>query len=128
MRAMAQTRKRRRSKHRGNAAGMVESRGRTGRPPAAGEKRGRVREAAAARRQNRMATPPTWRSAFNRAVIATIFFGALVILLFGRNIAQGVILAALMLVIYVPLTYYTDLWIHRRWLRKQGAPKEGSAG
>ena len=28
---MAQTRKRRQTKHRGNAAGMVESRGRTGR-------------------------------------------------------------------------------------------------
>ncbi len=115
---MAQTRKRRRTKHRGNAAGMVESRGRTGRPPAAGEKRGSVKEDAAARRRNRMEQPPTWRSAFNRAVIATVFFAALVVLLFGRPIGEAVLLAAFMLLLYVPLTYYTDLWLHRRWVRK----------
>src|SRR5918998_1020096 len=102
---MAQTRKRRRTKHRGNAAGMVEVRGRTGRPPSASEKRGSVKQDAAARRRNRLETPPTWRSAFNRAAIATVFFGALVLLFFGRNMAQAIILAAFMLLLYVPLTY-----------------------
>ena len=37
---MAQTRRKRRTKHRGNAAGVVESRGRTGRKPTAAEKTG----------------------------------------------------------------------------------------
>ena len=37
---MAQTRRRRRTKHRGNAAGVVEARGRTGRKPTAAEKGG----------------------------------------------------------------------------------------
>ena len=115
---MAQTRKRRRTKHRGNAAGMVESRGRTGRPPSPTEKKASVKQDAAARRRNRMETPPTWRSAFNRALIATVVFGALVIVLFGQRPAQAVMLAAMMLLLYVPLTYYTDLWIHRRWVKK----------
>jgi hypothetical protein len=37
---MAQTRRKRQTKHRGNAAGVVESRGRTGRKPTPGEKSG----------------------------------------------------------------------------------------
>jgi len=36
---MASTKKKRRTKHRGNAAGIVESRGRTGRKPADNEKK-----------------------------------------------------------------------------------------
>jgi hypothetical protein len=123
---MAQTRKRRRTKHRGNAAGMVETRGRTGRRPADSEK-GSVRQDAAARRRNRMEQPPTWRNAINRAGVAAVVFAALVVLLFGRPIAEGVILGASMLVLYVPLTYYTDMWIHRRYLRKQAAGKERAA-
>ena len=119
---MAQTRKRRRTKHRGNAAGMVESRGRTGRRPEAGEKGSGGKQDAAARRRNRMETPPTWRSALNRAAIATVVFAVLVVLLFNRPIEEAVLLSAMMLLLYVPLTYYTDLWIHRRWLRKQAKP------
>ena len=119
---MAQTRKRRRTKHRGNAAGMVEARGRTGRPPTEGEKKAGLKADAAARRRNRMETPPTWRSAFNRALIATAVFAVLVILLFKQEPAQAVVLACAMLLLYVPLTYYTDLFIHRRWIKKHGAP------
>src|SRR5918999_5330044 len=117
---MAQTRKRRRTKHRGNAAGMVEARGRTGRPPSDGEKRSGKQDAAA-RRANRLEEPPTWRSAFNRAAIATVVFALLVMVLFRREPAEAIVLAAFMLLLYVPLTYYTDLWMHRRFKRKQEA-------
>lgn len=120
---MAQTRKRRRTKHRGNAAGMVEARGRTGRRPADDEKRGSVKQDAAARRRNRMETPPTWRSALNRAAVATVVFAVLVVLVFGQSVAQGVMLGAMMLLLYVPLTYYTDLMIHRRFMRRKEATK-----
>ena len=115
---MAQTRKKRRTKHRGNAAGMVEARGRTGRRPSDGEKSGGIKHDAANRRRNRLETPPTWRSALNRALIATAVFAVLVIVLFGQKPAQAVVLAAAMLLLYVPLTYYTDLMIHRRWMKK----------
>ena len=43
LRPMAQTRRKRQTKHRGNAAGVVESRGRTGRKPTAAEKSGKAR-------------------------------------------------------------------------------------
>ena len=38
---MAQTKRKRQTKHRGNAAGVVESRGRTGRKPTGAEKTGK---------------------------------------------------------------------------------------
>jgi len=40
---MAQTKRKRQTKHRGNAAGVVESRGRTGRKPTKAEKEGKPR-------------------------------------------------------------------------------------
>src|SRR5438128_12440986 len=72
---MAQARRRRRTKHRGNAAGVIEARGRTGRKPTAAEKGGRGADAARARekRQQRYDRPPTWRGAFYRAMIAGVF-------------------------------------------------------
>ena len=65
---MAQTkRKRRRSKHRGNAAGTIEARGRTGRKPEAQTKKATT---AKERRQQRLAQPPTWQRATLRAAAA----------------------------------------------------------
>src|SRR5205085_2117324 len=65
---MAQTKRRRRTKHKGNAAGVVEVRGRTGRPPKGSEKKpaGGGRGDA---RANRYDTPPTWPGAINRALM-----------------------------------------------------------
>src|SRR4051812_50140680 len=69
---MAQTKRKRRSKHRGNAAGTVETRGRTGRKPTGSEKKNRGGKGATAaeRRADRLSRPPSWRSALNRAAIA----------------------------------------------------------
>lgn len=109
---MAQTRKRRRSKHRGNAAGMVEARGRTGRKPTETERK------SAGGRQDRFTRPPTWQSAFNRALLAAGIFGVLTVLFFDFSILQALPLIAFMLVVYVPLGYYTDLWIYNRRQKK----------
>src|SRR5688500_4313092 len=107
---MAQTRKRRRSKHRGNAAGIIEARGRTGRKPTADERKPTAREA----RQQRWEQPPTWRSAITRAAFATVIFAVLVVALLGRTIPQAAVIAAFMLLLYIPLGYYMDLAIYRR--------------
>jgi Flp pilus assembly protein TadB len=111
---MAQTRKRRRSKHRGNAAGIIEARGRTGRKPMAGERKPNSKEL----RAQRWEQPPTWRSAVNRAAFATVIFAVLVVVLMGRTIAQAAIIAVFMLVLYVPLGYYMDMAIYRRRKRR----------
>ena len=110
---MAQSRKRRQTKHRGNAAGMVETRGRTGRKPTAEERKLDEKAQARARREERMNRPPTWRGALNRAGIAAGLFVVAVIVL-GQSPAAAVSLGAIMLLIYVPLSYYTDMFIYRR--------------
>jgi hypothetical protein len=55
---MAQTKRKRRTKHRGNAAGTVEVRGRTGRPPTPEERKKQER---AKRARARVTKPPSWR-------------------------------------------------------------------
>jgi hypothetical protein len=115
---MAQT-KRRRTKHRGNAAGMIESRGRTGRKPGDADKKPAQKGDRSAR-ANRYDTPPTWRGAINRALLAVVFFALLVILLFKLPIANAVGVSAFMLLLYIPMGYYTDLWLYRRRQRQQG--------
>ena len=111
---MAHTRKRRRTKHRGNAAGVVEARGRTGRKPTTQERKPTAREL----RGQRWEKPPTWRSAMTRALFATVIFAVLVVALMGRTVAQAAVIAAFMLVLYVPLGYYMDLAIYRRRRRR----------
>ena len=106
---MAQTKRKRTRKHRGTPAGTIERSGRTGRP----QTREDAKRVARQRRDERMNTPPTWRSAMNRAAIAAAVFGVLVVLAFGRDIAQGVALAAFMFLLYIPLGYLTDTMIYR---------------
>ncbi|MCW3024359.1 MAG: hypothetical protein JWR30_3681 [Conexibacter sp.] len=114
---MAQTKRKRRTKHRGNAAGMVEARGRTSGkvPPAKGGKGGALRT-------DRLDRPPSWRSAANRAAIATILFIA-VITLIGQKIGVAIAIGAFMFCTYIPLGYYTDSYIYKRRMAKRAAGK-----
>jgi hypothetical protein len=120
---MAQTRKRRQTKHRGNAAGMVESRGRTGRRPEPGErKKLDAKEEARRKRLERLDTPPTWRGALNRAAVAAALFGVLMVVI-GQNPAAAFSLAAIMLLLYIPMSFYTDLLIYRRRQKRKAQGK-----
>jgi hypothetical protein len=112
---MAPTKKKRQTKHRGNAAGKVEARGRTGRKPTDGERKPAGRDAARARRMARLDQPPTWRSAVNRALVATLFFFLMLVFFFRhQQIGPKLGIAAFMLAVYVPMGYYTDLFVYRR--------------
>lgn len=120
---MAQTRKRRQTKHRGNAAGMVESRGRTGRRPEPGEsKKLDAKAEARKRREDRLNSPPTWRGSLNRAAIAAAFFGVLMVAI-KQPVVSAVSLAAVMLLLYIPMSYYTDLFIYRRRMKSKAAKR-----
>jgi hypothetical protein len=124
---MAPTKRKRATKHRGNAAGIIEARGRTGRKPTADEQRKADR---AQMRQNRLDTPPTWNSAFMRAGIAAAML--LVIMLVGlgpeTGYAQAVIICIFAMLIYVPLGYWTDLALYKRRMRKKAqAQREAKA-
>jgi uncharacterized integral membrane protein len=119
---MAQTRGKRKTKHRGNAAGVVESRGRTGRKPTAAEKKGEATSAAARKREqllDKRDRPPTWRGAFYKAMIASILL--LVVMLVFLNQPSGVAgLFPIILVGYTVVSYYTDKWVYDRRMRKKG--------
>ena len=122
---MAQTRRKRRRKHRGTQAGTIERPGRTGR--AAGgrpQTRTEARQTARQRRMERLDKPPTWRGSINRAGIAALVFGVLIVLAFRRPIAAGAALAAFMFLLYIPLGYATDLAIYRFRQRKKAAPRK----
>ena len=116
---MAQTRRKRRRKHRGTQAGTVERAHRPGQP----KTRQEARQIARQRRTERLDKPPTWRSAANRAAIAAALFGVLVVVAFGKPVATGVFLTAFMMLVYIPLGYLTDLAIYRFRQRRKAARK-----
>ena len=121
---MGQTKRKRRTKHRGNAVGMVEARGRTSKPPAgAPSKNGRA--TAANSRAARLAAPkpPTVRGAALKAL-----FGVGLLFLFftfaagdDQTMAQTVTFCVLAFVMYTPVMYLTDKFIYNRKLKQQAA-------
>lgn len=119
---MAQTKRKRRSKHRGTAAGSIEARGRTGRPPTAEERKKLTRLEA---RERRLNTPPTWRSSFTRAGFAAILlFVFLLISTRGSNkVVTAVSFTVIALLFYVPAGYYLELFLWRRRQRRREVGK-----
>ena len=113
---MAQTRRKRQTKHRGNAAGVVESRGRTGRKPTAAEKSGKAGEAARAKqkRVDPRDRPPTWRGSMLRALIAAAALVLLSGLVLKASAGQSVIYFFVGLIAYTPISYYSDSWLFKR--------------
>ena len=118
---MAQTRKKRQTKHRGNAAGIVESRGRTGRKPTDAERALPVSKMEERRRrtEDRRNRVPSWRGAANRAAIAALVFVVAVVVFFDQPIATAVSVGLLAFLFYIPLGYYVDLAIYKRNQRKK---------
>jgi drug/metabolite transporter (DMT)-like permease len=116
---MAQTKRKRRTKHRGNAAGVVETRGRTGRRPSEEELRKQGRQSA---REARMNKPPTWNSAFLKAALmAGLLFVLTRLGIFGSNttVGQSVILCVFALLLYTPIAYTTDRFVYTRAQRRK---------
>ena len=117
---MAQTKRKRRRKHKGTPAGNVV------RPTSGGKAGGKgkakdPKEEARRRREERMDRVPTWRGAVNRAAIAAVIFGALLIspLFPGRSIQASLLLTVFIFLIYIPLGYGTDkLFYNFRQRRK----------
>jgi Flp pilus assembly protein TadB len=115
---MAQTKRKRRTKHRGNAAGAIETRGRTGRKPTADEIKKDARRSARERR----AKPPSWNSAALKALaMAAVLFLLTQVHILGKNtsLAQGLVLAAFAVILYTPLAYFTDRAVYNRVQRRQ---------
>ena len=111
---MAQTKRKRQTKHRGNAAGKIESRGRTGRKPTADERKSEAKQTAQQRREARMSKPPTWSGAAQRAALATVIFVIVLLVVFHESPRRVIALSGFILLLYIPMGYYTDLFLYRR--------------
>jgi hypothetical protein len=125
---MAQTKRKRQTKHRGNAAGVVESRGRTGRRPTTAEKTGKGGSSGSAKdkRLDRLEREPTWRGAFYRAMAAAVLMLLISILLLKKP-NEAIALFPIVLIAYVPISYYTDTWLYKRKVANK-AKQAGGAG
>ncbi|HWW68026.1 MAG TPA: hypothetical protein VNY83_08600 [Solirubrobacterales bacterium] len=110
---MAQTRKKRRRKHRGTQGGRIDTNRRTSRPRSREEAKARAR---AGRRKpgQKVDRPPTWRGAITRGVVAAAIFTVILFLLFRRAPGAALGLGAFMLVFYIPAGYYIDMTLWRR--------------
>ena len=115
---MASTKRKRRSKHRGTAAGSIQARGRTGRPPTTKE---RKQQTKAEVREKRLNTPPTWKSSLQRAgFAAAIMFIFLLLTTHGKNRVQAaVVFAIFALVLYVPAGFFLERYLYNRRRRRR---------
>jgi phosphatidylglycerophosphate synthase len=122
---MAQTKRKRQTKHRGNAAGVVESRGRTGRKPTAAEKSGTGAGSAKAKGPpiDRRDRPPTWRSAFIKGMLAAVVLLLFMILFLPKSNASLIGLFPVVLVLYTVISYFTDRFVYR--YRQRNKAKRG---
>jgi hypothetical protein len=115
---MAQTRKRRRRKHRGTQGGRIDTGHRRGRPQSRQEAKARARSK---RRSpaTRLDNPPTWRGATIRGIVAAALFVLLLLLAFGRPAGEALAFGAFMLAFYIPAGFFMDTMLWRRRERKR---------
>ncbi|MBV9213543.1 MAG: hypothetical protein JOZ25_07840 [Actinobacteria bacterium] len=115
---MAKAKRKRQRKHRGTPAGTIEARGRTGHPTST---RADAKAISRERRAHRLDKPPTWRGALNRAVVMAVIFALVVVVLFKRPVAAAAVLGVAMVLVYLPMSYYTDRFIYNRRQRQKQA-------
>jgi hypothetical protein len=120
---MAQTKRKRRRKHRGTQGGRVDPNRRAGRPRSREEARARARSR---RSGPRVDAPPTWRSAITRGAVAALIFTVLLMLIFQRSVGAALGLGAFMLVFYIPAGYFIDQMMWRRRERARLRERENA--
>lgn len=109
---MAQTKKKRRRKHRGTQGGRVDPNRRAGRPRSREEAKARARAGRSG--SPKVDAPPTWRSSIVRGVVAGVIFTVLLILIFKRPAGSALALGGFMLAFYIPAGYFIDTTMWRR--------------
>ena len=119
---MAQTKRKRQTKHRGNAGGVIETRGRTGRPPSADEKKRSERDT---RREERLNRKPTLKASALKASLAGLFMFVFLLLTnhskTGNKFVAAVVYAVIAMVLYIGLGYYIEMFMWRRRMAKKQA-------
>ena len=118
---MAQTKRKRHTKHRGNAGGGIVARGRTGRPPSAEERKRVTRDT---RREERLNRKPTWKSSAQRALLAGGFMFLFLLFLGPKSkdrLLAAVVYAVVAMGLYIVLGFYLEMFLWRRRMAKKQA-------
>ena len=116
---MAQTKKKRRKKHKGTQGGSIDRRAR-GRPQNREQARAQARKRSEAKRTG----PPTWQSAIVRGLVASGIFLLLLVVLFGQPVGQSVVLSLVMLLFYIPMGHFIDTFFYKRSRAKELKAKQ----
>ena len=116
---MAQTKRKRRRKHRGTQGGRIDSRPARGRARSRAEAQARARQRGKKRSGPRVPDPPSWGGAAKKAALASVLFIG-VLALFGQNplvsLGAGVFVGVFF---YLPGVYMLDRFMYQRHLRKE---------
>ena len=105
---MAQTKRKRRRKHRGTQGGSLDRRRR--RPRTREEARAQARRGTGQRRDR----APSWQSAFNRALLMGGILLLLLALIAKQPFGASLFLSVFMVGIYTPAGYYLERFLYNR--------------
>jgi hypothetical protein len=115
---MAQTKRKRRTKHRGNAAGAVEVRGHTAKPRDSDRRPARAGKGPVDKRTGRELKPPTFQSSLIKAGVGALVLFALFAFINKSGSTGGAAAMALVaFVLYTPIMFLTDRWVYNRKLK-----------
>jgi hypothetical protein len=115
---MAQTKRKRRRKHRGTQGGRIDRRPARGRARSRAEAQQRARSKTKKKPGDRTPQPASWSTALKKGGVAAVLFVGL-LALFGQNPVASLLIGVLMLGFYVPMAFLLDRFMHQRYLRKE---------
>jgi hypothetical protein len=121
---VAQTKKKRRKKHKGTQGGRIDTK-RRARPRTRQEAKAQARKGGSGS-SGKADNPPTWRGSTIRGIAAAAIFFVLLIVLFKRPIPAAAALGGFMLIFYIPAGYYIDTMMWRKRERARMRSREKS--
>ncbi len=120
---MAQTKKKRRKKHKGTQGGRIDTSKRRAKPRSRAEAKAQARSRKGSGGP-KVDSPPTWRNSALRGFVAAVLFAALLMAIFKRPVPTAFGLAAFMLIFYIPAGYYIDMMMWRKRERSRIRARE----
>jgi hypothetical protein len=123
---MAQTKKKRRRKHRGTQGGRIDTRPARGRARSRAEAQNRARSRTKKKGKGgaREPQPPSWTSAAKKGALAAILFVGVLSLMGQDPLVSLLAAVALGLAFYIPMAYLLDRFMYQRHLRKEAQKRQ----
>ena len=116
---MAQTKRKRRRKHRGTQGGRIDRRPARGRARSRAEAQNRARSRTKKKKPgDRTPQPPNWTSAAKKGSVAAVLFVGILALM-GQQPIASLLIGILLLGFYIPMAYLMDRFFYQRHVRKE---------